>query len=331
MDRVLRYRAEIYGVLAVWIIIYHLRAQVPFPECSFQPISRLMGMGDFAVDVFLFLAGYCATLSLQRSGNTVSFYKKRFLRVGIPLLIIAIPFFGWRDFIASHSGLLRYGYDVTGLSFWIGGDLSVWFGFAILLFYLFSPAVFTCFHRRHYAVLSLVGSIIILLLFQLFDPHISKTGIAWMRIPAYLSGMACGFRHPFRIEFQKGRTITAIFYSILLIAFISFPISKIIRETPVGLYGVYLVYLILVIPFLYIASALFSHLPSGINKTFAFIGRYSLELYLIHTLLLIIFHHYGWTECCGYWMLLIIPVISLITSILVGKLASLVRSIPCFK
>ena len=60
------YRTEIMGVCAIGIILCHANlAHVAVPSV----IKTLLGVGNFCVDIFLFLSGLGIGFSLKKSGD----------------------------------------------------------------------------------------------------------------------------------------------------------------------------------------------------------------------------------------------------------------------
>ena len=129
----LNHRTELYGVLSLWIMLMHL-------DMFFHPLlgnvylGRVAALGECCVDVFLFLSGYCVSLSWEKTPVYRIFMKKRFLRILPSYLLIAIPYFVWKD--GFSPDVL---YDVSGVSFLAAGRLDAWFPVAILLFYCLTP------------------------------------------------------------------------------------------------------------------------------------------------------------------------------------------------
>ena len=118
MDIVLKYRNEIYGFLALWILFFHIEGNVGMP-INIPLITPFLQKGNSAVDVFMFLSGFCLCLSLRREFDLKKFYTKRFKRVVISYLIISIPFFIWKSFEEfSSNRMAHFLYDLSGLSFW---------------------------------------------------------------------------------------------------------------------------------------------------------------------------------------------------------------------
>ena len=118
MEQVLKHRDEIYGLLAIWIMCFHIDSSC-YSIPNIPLLKNFINIGNAGVDVFLFLSGYCLYLSLNRNSNVVNFFRKRFKRVVIVYLVIAIPFFLYKSIFEIHSNrVLFFFYDLSGLSFW---------------------------------------------------------------------------------------------------------------------------------------------------------------------------------------------------------------------
>ena len=139
MDRVLNYRAEIFGFLIIWIVVFHIERVVGLP--IYLPIiTPFIQRGNCAVDIFMFLSGFCLCLSLNREYSLKKFYVKRFKRVVISYLLVAIPFFIWKSLEEfSTIRIAHFFFDFSGLSFWFRGCQNTWFVHAILAFYIITP------------------------------------------------------------------------------------------------------------------------------------------------------------------------------------------------
>ena len=139
MEQILKYRNGIYGFMALWILFFHIEIRVGMAT-QMPFLTNFVQMGNFGVDVFMFLSGYCLALSLNRNSSTKQFYAKRFKRLVVSYLVIAVPFFLWKCYAEFSSWhFLHFVYDVTGLSFWLEGCQNAWFVEAIILFYIITP------------------------------------------------------------------------------------------------------------------------------------------------------------------------------------------------
>lgn len=314
MNQVLKYRNEIYGFLALWILFFHVKTRVglgvyiPF-------FNSFLDFGNLGVDVFLFLSGFCLCLSLQRDSSITHFYAKRFKRVVIAYLIIAVPFFIWKSIEETTSyRFMNFFYDLTGLSFWFSGVQNAWFVEAILVFYIITPFVFRIVKKGILHSLVLISLLYVaLVLAHYYIPFIHRCEIACTRLPIYIIGMVLAYYKPhFEFKHQK----------VAIIIFIVEAIIVLYIGQRMGGFWCWLFYAIMVIPALWLLKELFSVIPVSVNKVFSIIGTVSLEIYLIHIMTLHVFTFYGWNATVDQWMYLILPAITLPLSFIVPRISS---------
>ena len=83
------HRTQIMGLAALMIIVCHAPASgVIMPNI----LARIMELGNFGVDIFLFLSGLGCYYSLNKMGGGLCYLKRRFSRLMIPYLLISFPF-----------------------------------------------------------------------------------------------------------------------------------------------------------------------------------------------------------------------------------------------
>ena len=137
----LKYKTEIYGLCAIWIILFHISRRVGAPG-NIPVITPIIVQGNAAVDVFMLISGICSYLSFQNK-SWQEFYKRRVFRVVIPYIIISTPFWIWKSLIENpingRFNLELFIKDVTSFSLWKNGTTTTWFVFAICLFYVLVP------------------------------------------------------------------------------------------------------------------------------------------------------------------------------------------------
>ena len=90
-----KYRVELMGLAAISIIICHaVGNNVMMPNS----LRWVCGFGQNGVDVFLFLSGFGMWYSLENMSknnelNVLMWYRKRFIRLLVPYLIISVPYY----------------------------------------------------------------------------------------------------------------------------------------------------------------------------------------------------------------------------------------------
>lgn len=212
MEIVLKYRNEIYGFLALWIIFFHIERVIGLP-LKIPIITQFIQRGNCAVDVFIFLSGFCLCLSLKRNRNLISFYKKRFIRVTIPYLVIATPFFVWKSIEEFSSfRLAHFFFDLSGLSFWLKGCQNAWFVHAIIVFYIITPLLFTIV-RKGVLISFLCLSFMYILILGAYHyfPISHYSIVAWSRLPIFFIGIVMAYYIP---HFEFGSRKLFVWFSI---------------------------------------------------------------------------------------------------------------------
>lgn len=96
LNLISKFRTELMGLSALGIIACHAAPNgVYLPS----PLYQLAAFGQLGVIIFFFLSGMGVFYSLsQFEGSVWKWYKRRFLRIGIPYSLLAIPFFIFAQF-----------------------------------------------------------------------------------------------------------------------------------------------------------------------------------------------------------------------------------------
>lgn len=318
MDRILRHRSEIYGFLILWIVVFHIERVVGM--VIYLPLlTPFIRSGNCGVDAFMFLSGYCICLSLKRDFNVNHFYVKRFIRVVIPYLIIAIPFLLWKS-IEEFSSLrvFHFFFDLSGLSFWLSGCQNAWFVHAIIVFYCITPFLFLIVRRSYKgSFLFLICLYVLFFLAYYYLPIFHFSAIAFARLPIFFFGLICAYRGYF--DYLHDRRIKYIFLFLLcVIFFLLFP-SYINRFYRFLLYG------FTVVPLLFFFAIVIESMPMTIQFVLSSLGNYSLELYLSHIMILHILRFYKVEQSIGLWMYLLLPILALLTSLGVTYISNMIN------
>ena len=123
------------GFAAILIYFAHVYLYVDLGA----PWSQLFGMGNLGVDIFFLVSGIGLYCSLGKSETPLtSWYLKRFIRIGVPFLLISVPYYLIYDFILNSMGLERFILDISTLSYWLYHG-SAWFVAALVPLYLLTP------------------------------------------------------------------------------------------------------------------------------------------------------------------------------------------------
>lgn len=282
LENLNRYRTEIYGFCALWIMLFHGKIMDYAHIKEISPlISQILGFGNVGVDIFLLLSGIGCFFSFKRDGNVDSFYKKRMLRVLPSYLIFATPCFFVLDIVLKDYGLKRFISDLSLYSFWHDGVSVFWYVAFIVLVYLLFPIIYrsifgkgSCNYLAFF--LWMASTIAINAYCRIYQSELySNIEIGICRFPVFLVGTLFGC-------FLDGKRNFSVSFYILCFMFTL--ASRYICTTGFlpGLGSRY-TYLFLGIAIAVTLSVLFSLIRAKwLHAFFKFFGRMSLELYIVH-------------------------------------------------
>lgn len=315
--KIMPYRNEIYGILALWIILFHTTSRIVIPKQVIF-LGSFLRMGNISVDVFMFISGYCMCHSWNKMPDVKSFYKKRVLRVAIPYFIISVPFYLWKNIaeFPLYNGAFNvkgFLYDVFTVSFWKNGTQTTWFVTAIMLFYLLVPFFSSVMVKgKKYAFLILAFSYLLNFSGVLKYETYHLISIAIVRLPIFLAGMIVFmYGDEFNIKNVKGFIL--LFSGVAVLFTLIFPLRDIYIAKIGNKYEpLWFMYEFLVFGLLFCFSFVAGKMNFKLKKLFAFLGGYSLELYLIHVPLLHIKDFYFGRDAGGYLLFLIVPLVSVL-------------------
>lgn len=291
------YRGELMGFAILIIAMFHVFMPQHY---FFYPLRRL---GNVGVDMFLFVSGMGLWFSWTRmrlsknhdgagamtlKQSLVRFFKRRYIRIYPVWLLVASVFYIWK-YITVPGGV--YTPDIPNLianilfnwSFWRADDLTFWYVPATMMLYIFAPPYMELIHRHPtYRWMPVVAMLLTAMVqyVPVFHHTVGHLEIFFSRIPIFLIGINCG-------EWvMKERTLERESVWLLLLIF-AMCIWLCLRFEYIGhgrfpLFMERIVYIPLTVSSLLLECKLLSCMPKIINKSLAFLGTISLEIYLIH-------------------------------------------------
>lgn len=271
------YRHELMGVACFWIMLHHNFIHWTF---WFKPLQLLFAFGGCGVDIFLLLSGIGLYQSWSRKPSLFSFYKRRFLRLYIPYLLIGLPFWIWYDLIVKKGSFF---FDLFFLSFF-QGEHTFWFIPAITVFYILFPVFYSLIFRKNTHPLSrtllFVFGIIItsVLLWKLAPQFYKNTGIAISRTGIFILGINLGAYVSRKTELPDHAPLDC-----LIILSIAVLLIKTVSIPPLWMRFFYIVMSISLC--ILLCSLFHSYSPTSVKTFFQFFGKHSLELYMLHIVL----------------------------------------------
>lgn len=276
------------GVAMISVMLYHTAigkcCDFPFP---FSDI--FLWYGHWGVDIFLFLSGFGICYSLKRKKQSIfSFWSKRLCRI-IPACLVV----GW-ILIALSSSLSL---NTETISRAIG--LHEWYIRCILLYYALSPTLawyFSTFNKRKSLISIVITSAITTCLVQwIFENNVYsiKESVFYLfhgtimfsisRLPAFVFGFFVADENQCEESFFSKKTYLSIAIISCIAALISHALSFSGLIFGKELRFLAYVFLSISIPLiLWIIVKIFAFFPKQINHFLAWIGTYSLEIFLIH-------------------------------------------------
>jgi len=266
------YRAPLMGIAAIIILLYHM------PQRIIPVIDKIMYCG---VDIFLFVSGMGLFYSIKKS-SILDFYKNRIIRI-LPAYYIALILFFIFDvttsgnLIGNLKNLLLF---ATGIRFFVFQRTLLWYVPAIIAFYLVFPLFYKLIIKiKFFALLTAVFISAVLSvaahIFQFVGLQIIIT-----RLPVFILGAYVSYLISENKKFNK-LNLSLIFLSLIfgiIALLISFLSAYNLYSS--GLY--WWPFLFITLPLCLIFCFIVKLINSiKVNKALAFIGAYSLEMYIL--------------------------------------------------
>lgn len=324
------FRQELMGISAISIILCHM----PFYCTELPGIAKsLFLLGDYGVDMFLFLSGLgiwnsLASSKIRRNGlcynwtGLFNWYKKRYIRLLVPYCIIMIPFYAWQCSY-YNLGVAEFLLRLSTLSFWTSHN-SVWFVALLIPLYALTPFAYSIVHRLNGRIITILAFSIIALcfLFAYIDPEsvndrlsiIGNIRFCLCRVPSYILGF---FLAPYIMRSHKLNRPLLLSVLLMVLAIC----VKYFAPINVCVAG------LLVLPASIIISQCLVRSPKWLVSAFSFMGVISLESYLLNVSLPRITSLYNWhlgsvdLSYGNYFMYLLTVMISIFVALAVNRIS----------
>ena len=112
-----KYRTALMGIGTLLVLLIHGN-EFHWSE-NLYFFKKIVNEGSIGVEVFLFLSGIGLFFSMQKDGNVLKFYCRRYRRI-IPIyLSIAIPVYAILIFWCGSKSISDYLIQVSTLGLWI--------------------------------------------------------------------------------------------------------------------------------------------------------------------------------------------------------------------
>ena len=190
-DYITRFRPELMGLAVLWVLWFHSAlspAIFPWGPVS-SGFSFLKTIGYGGVDIFVFMSGFGIGRSL--SCNSTSQFAKNRLKKILPIWLsyLAMFVFMVTCFFHIFPTMTEILGNITFTGFWLDmNNQGNWYVYMIVLFYLFSPILYSLIKdsRSKFRMCLILMGIALLVSFAFFGQY---KLIAFSRLPLYIFGM----------------------------------------------------------------------------------------------------------------------------------------------
>lgn len=277
------------------------------------PFNIIHLFGNFGVDIFFFVSGFGLVFSLSKINSTLSFYRRRLFRL-LPLCIFCgVCKYLFDYYYPSHiKGINTNWTTLLGL--------DMWFIRVLLTYYLITPFLFK--FLKNHKFLFILSTLVAPLCGELLLGNGVQTQY-FARFFSFTLGMFIAY---YNINLNK---------KLLLCSFTLFFISHFIKLYITRIHSfsdfyIYYVFSAGIIWFLFVSIKIINKYLQNdniIKNTLCFLGKHSLEIYLIHEFVYkTLYHLNGRTYLPGVG----VPFIDAFIQLMIGLLLSVFIAYLCF-
>ena len=263
------------GISMIMVMIFHTaNPSVHLFGIEMCPLKR----GDLGVDFFLVLSAIGCYFSLSKNVELLSFYKKRIIRI-IPTFVVCAFLYSVVLYYTKGRPLSSFWEYVTMYAL-LKGDIAFWYIGNIMVCYLAMPFLYKLSgNKKMYLLFAALFTLL------MFGPiyHYVGYGVSICRFPIFVISVPIA-KTIYENKNKSDYVITKQTFAMLtMIAIICYILTTIVFS---GEFGKYLSYLIVCIPILLWLAICVSMTPVSIRMILAFVGGISLEIYLLHSLII---------------------------------------------
>ena len=300
-----KFRSELMGFACLWVMLRHNPFDWP---SALYPIKLFALYGNLGVDMFLLLSGVGLYYAWSKKPVLSDFYARRFVRLLVPYVLFALPYWVWRD-LYLHQG--SFWLDVTQLSLPLKGVDTTWYIPAIAVFYLLYPLIAKfLFSGDRWTRTTLLCGVVMVLCLHLNYGNSSiyqNCEIALTRSVVFLVGCALGK------SVRDGEPMASHYPALSVLWIILFTTWR--ENVSLGAVWIRFCFVPLSLSICIALCWVLEQLEScgGLRRFLRFFGERSLELYLTHIPIKIVFYHYIPVKAWDPWGIATYAVILLIS------------------
>lgn len=306
-----KYRSELMGIACLWVMLHHNFFDWP---SALEPLRRFSLYGNLGVDIFLLLSGVSLYYAWAKKPRLSDFYARRFVRLLVPYLLFALPYWAWRDLWLEKGDFLL---DLTQLSLPLQGVITTWYVPAMAAMYLCYPLIIRFLDScDRWARTVLLCTFVILVCLHCHYGNIAiyaNCEIALTRFVIFLIGCALGKPVRDGTPVPKALPLLGLLWIMLN--------DSLRRNTDLDAVWIRFSYIPLSISAVLVVLWVLERMErcTLFRKFLRFFGERSLELYLSHVLIRNTFYHYIPIKALDPWGVgtyAVILLISLTVSVL---------------
>lgn len=321
LEWISRYRNALMGMEILTIIVFHIVNSQRLIGVHYIRMSRYIYeyIGSSGVDVFLLLSGFGLYFSWKKNQNLIVFYKKRFLRIFVPYIIVALV--GWtiRDLILCELDLVAFIKDITFITFFTKGERWFWYILMAAACYFVFPYVYDLIEtaENYIAEQMRIALIIVfctgtVVLFDLYNKELYDClSIAILRIPAFCGGCLLGKMAYEKRKLTRWNVWIFVILSVVLVGPFRLRFTKIVMRYSIAALNFSFCLIAICLLEYFKCNIVLRRIVHVVENMLNVCGKYSLELYLVHVLLYIVLGKMGYPiaylRYCLIMILLMIP------------------------
>lgn len=189
IQRLRERRTLVMGIATLMIYFAHV-----YSYADLGTLGSFFTYGNWGVDVFLLVSGFGICHSIAKCPIAREFYWKRLVRVGVPYLVLAIPFYFASDILVANQGDWGlFVLDVSTLSYWLL-HRGAWYVAMLVPLYLLVPLVGSFCRRFGAPVVCIVATFLSAAVALFLKAAFTDAGLAlnvanvFQRIPSFFTG-----------------------------------------------------------------------------------------------------------------------------------------------
>ncbi len=258
-----RHRSFIMGLAIIVVMLHHSQF---FSIVDYGYLNYLTMIGTAGVDIFLFVSSFGLYYAFSKNSDIKRFYYRRLIRI-LPTFFIIY---------AAYAIFHRYPLSIFSLSYWYFALYSNWYITFILFMYMLFP--FLYYWQKKYMLQPLIFSILLSISFIIFLVYIHKDDIhdvpmlSLTRFPIFMAGMLIADE---RVNIRVKYTVSCLALCTILMYFVEMFHIDVLVYPLAFFWGIF-------------ACLFFSchYFHNRVGRCISYLGTISLEMYLIHMILM---------------------------------------------